>query len=85
MGFGTGVPRPVCCDRGADQFAVPVVEPATGCRKVVFATTLEQTVDDGAPRTGEVYVHRAHSGVHHVVNSQRARYLLIAGVNAVRY
>jgi len=59
-----------------------------------------QTVLDGKPRTGEVYNYSAHFGNYQVivaanslvlpgkpvaaVNTQRARDLLIAGVNAVR-
>ena len=59
-----------------------------------------QTVIDGKPRTGEVYNYSAHFGDYQVivsanplvlpdkpvapVNTQRARDLLIAGVNAVR-
>ena len=59
-----------------------------------------QTVVDGKPRTGEVYNYSAHFGDYQVivaanplvlpdqppapVNTQRARDLLIAGVNAIR-
>ena len=65
-----------------------------GVRRVV------QTVIDGKPRTGEVYNYSAHFGDYQVivsanplvvpdkpvapVNTQRARDLLIAGVNAIR-
>ncbi|CAN1534166.1 MAG TPA: hypothetical protein DEP24_10475 [Mycobacterium sp.] len=59
-----------------------------------------QTIVDGKPRTGEVYNYSAHFGDYQVivsanplvlpgqpvvaVNTQRARDLLIAGVNAIR-
>jgi hypothetical protein len=59
-----------------------------------------QTVVDGKPRTGEVYNYSAHFDDYQVivsanplvlpgqpvvaVNTQRARDLLIAGVNAIR-
>lgn len=75
---------------------VPTIEGATtlGVHRVV------QTVVDGKPRTGEVYNYSAHFGDYQVivaanplvlpdkpvvaVNTQRARDLLIAGVNAIR-
>ena len=75
---------------------VPTIEGARtiGVRRVV------QTVIDGKPRTGEVYNFSAHFDNYQVivsanplvlpgkpvapVNVQRARDLLIAGVNAVR-
>lgn len=75
---------------------VPSIEGAKtiGVRRVV------QTVIDGKPRTGEVYNYSAHFGDYQVivsanplvqpgkpvaaVNTQRARDLLIAGVNAIR-
>ena len=75
---------------------VPSIEgtKTIGVRRVV------QTVIDGKPRTGEVYNYSAHDGDYPVivsanplvlpgkpvaaVNTQRARDLLIAGVNAIR-
>lgn len=75
---------------------VPTIEGAEtiGVHRVV------QTVLDGKPRTGEVYNYSAHFGDYQVivsanplvlpgqpvvaVNTQRARDLLIAGVNAIR-
>lgn len=75
---------------------VPAIEGTTtiGVHRVV------QTVIDGKPRTGEVFNYSAHFGEYQVivsanplvlpgkpvapVNTQRARDLLIAGVNAVR-
>ena len=75
---------------------VPTIEGAAtlGVHRVV------QTVIDGKPRTGEVYSYSAHFGDYQVivsanplvlpdkpvapVDTQRARDLLIAGVNAVR-
>ena len=75
---------------------VPTIQGATtiGVHRVV------QTVVDGKPRTGEVYNYSAHFGDYQVivaanplvlpdkppapVNTQRARDLLIAGVNAIR-
>ena len=75
---------------------VPTIEAAEtiGVHRVV------QTVIDGATRTGEVYNYSAHFGDYQVivsanplvlpgkpvspVNTQRARDLLIAGVNAIR-
>lgn len=75
---------------------VPTIENTRtiGVRRVV------QTVIDGKPRTGEVYNFSAHFGDYQVivsanplvlpnkpvapVNVQRARDLLIAGVNAIR-
>ena len=79
-----------------ESVEVPTIEGAQtiGVHRVV------QTVVDGKPRTGEVYNYSAHFGNYQVivsanplvlpdkpvvgVNTQRARDLLIAGVNAVR-
>lgn len=79
-----------------EAIEVPTIEGAKtiGVRRVV------QTVIDGKPRTGEVYNYSAHFGDYQVivsanplvlpnkpvtaVNTQRARDLLIAGVNAIR-
>jgi hypothetical protein len=68
--------------------------------KTIGVHRVVQTVIDGKPRTGEVYNYSAHFGDYQVivsanplvlpdkpvapVNTQRARDLLIAGVNAVR-
>ncbi len=79
-----------------EAIEVPTIDGAKtiGVRRVV------QTVIDGKPRTGEVYNYSAHFGDYQVivsanplvlpnkpvtgVNTQRARDLLIAGVNAIR-
>lgn len=79
-----------------ESIEVPTIEGAKtiGVRRVV------QTVIDGKPRTGEVYNYSAHFGDYQVivsanplvlpnkpvtaVNTQRARDLSIAGVNAIR-
>jgi len=69
--------------------------------KTIGVHRVVQTVLDGKPRTGEVYNYSAHFGDYQVivsanplvlpdkpvapVNTQRARDLLIAGVNAIRY
>ena len=68
--------------------------------KTIGVHRVVQTVIDGKPRTGEVYNYSAHFGDYQVivsanplvlpdkppapVNVQRARDLLIAGVNAIR-
>lgn len=68
--------------------------------KTIGVHRVVQTVIDGKPRTGEVYNYSAHFGDYQVivsanplvlpdkplvaVNTQRARDLLIAGVNAIR-
>lgn len=68
--------------------------------KTIGVHRVVQTVMDGKPRTGEVYNYSAHFGNYQVivaanplvlpnkpvaaVNTQRARDLLIAGVNAIR-
>lgn len=68
--------------------------------KTIGVHRVLQTVVDGSPRTGEVYNYSAHFGKFQVivaanplvlpekpttpVNTQRARDLLIAGVNAIR-
>ena len=69
--------------------------------KTIGVHRVVQTVIDGKPRTGEVYNYSAHFGDYQVivsanplvlpdkpvapVNTQRARDLLIAGVNAIRH
>ena len=68
--------------------------------KTIGVHRVVQTVIDGNPRTGEVYNYSAHFGDYQVivsanplvlpdkpvapVDTQRARDLLIAGVNAIR-
>ena len=68
--------------------------------KTIGVHRVVQTVIDGKPRTGEIYNYSAHFGNYQVivsanplvlpdkpvapVNTQRARDLLIAGVNAIR-
>lgn len=75
---------------------LPTIE---GAQTIGFHRVI-QTVVDGKPRTGEVYNYSAHFGDYQVivaanplvlpdkspapVNTQRARDLLIAGVNAIR-
>ncbi len=79
-----------------ESVEVPSIEGA----KTVGVHRVVQTVIDGKPRTGEVFNYSAHFGDYQVivsanplvlpdkpvsaVNTQRARDLLIAGVNAVR-
>ena len=69
--------------------------------KTIGVHRVVQTVIDGKPRNGEVYNYSAHFGAYQVivsanplvlpdkpvapVNTQRARDLLIAGVNAIRH
>lgn len=91
VGFGGGAVRGT-----VEAVEVPKIEGTTtiGVHRVV------QTVVDGKPRTGEVFNYSAHFGDYQVivsanplvlpnkptvpVNTQRARDLLIAGVNAIR-
>lgn len=74
--------------------------PAIAGAKTIGVRRVVQTVIDGKSRTGEVYNYSAHFGDYQVivsanplvlpdkpiaaVNTQRARDLLIAGVNAIR-
>jgi hypothetical protein len=74
--------------------------PTIAGTKTIGVHRVVQTVIDGKPRTGEVYNYSAHFGDYQVivsanplvlpdkpvapVNTQRARDLLIAGVNAIR-
>ena len=74
--------------------------PTINGAKTIGVHRVLQTVVDGKPRTGEVYNYSAHFGDYQVivaanslvlpdkppspVNTQRARDLLIAGVNAIR-
>jgi hypothetical protein len=69
--------------------------------KTIGVHRVVQTIIDGKPRVGEVYNYSAHFGNYQVivsanplvltdkqvapVNTQRARDLLIAGVNAIRH
>ena len=69
--------------------------------KTIGVHRVVQTMIDGKPRTGEIYNYSAHFGDYQVivsanplvlpdkpvapVNTQRARDLLIAGVNAIRH
>jgi hypothetical protein len=91
VAFGGGAVRGT-----VEAVEVPTIEGAEtiGVHRVV------QTVADGKPRTGEVFNYSAHFGDYQVivsanplvlpgkppvsVNTQRARDLLIAGVNAIR-
>ena len=91
VSFGGGALRGT-----VEAVEVPKIDGTTtiGVHRVV------QTVVDGKPRTGEVYNYSAHFGDYQVivsanplvvqgkppvpVNTQRARDLLIAGVNAIR-
>lgn len=74
--------------------------PSIDAAETIGVHRVVQTVVDGAARTGEVYNYSAHFGDYQVivsanplvlpdkpvsaVNTQRARDLLIAGVNAIR-
>jgi len=91
VSFGGGAVRGT-----VEAVEVPKIDATTtiGVHRVV------QTVVDGKPRTGEVFNYSAHFGDYQVivsanslvlpnkptapVNTQRARDLLIAGVNAIR-
>jgi hypothetical protein len=91
VAFGGGAVRGT-----VEAVEVPTIDGATtlGVHRVV------QTVTGGKPRTGEVFNYSAHFGDYQVivsanplvlpnkptapVNTQRARDLLIAGVNAIR-
>ena len=91
VAFGGGAVRGT-----VEAVEVPKIDATTtiGVHRVV------QTVVDGKPRTGEVFTYSAHFGDYQVivsanslvlpnkptapVNTQRARDLLIAGVNAIR-
>jgi hypothetical protein len=91
VAFGGGAVRGT-----VEAVEVPKIDGATtiGVHRVV------QTVVGGKPRTGEVFNYSAHFGAYQVivsanplvlpnkptvpVNTQRARDLLIAGVNAIR-
>jgi len=91
VAFGGGAVRGT-----VEAVEVPKIDGATtiGVHRVV------QTAVDGKPRTGEVFNYSAHFGDYQVivsanplvlqnkptvpVNTQRARDLLIAGVNAIR-
>lgn len=91
VAFGGGVVRGT-----VEAVEVPTIDGA----KTIGVHRVVQTVTDGKTRTGEVFNYSAHFGDYQVivsanplvlqgkptvpVNTQRARDLLIAGVNAVR-
>jgi hypothetical protein len=91
VAFGGGVVRGT-----VEAVEVPTIDGA----KTIGVHRVLQTVADGKTRTGEVFNYSAHFGDYQVivsanplvlqgkptvaVNTQRARDLLIAGVNAVR-
>jgi hypothetical protein len=91
VAFGGGVVRGT-----VEAVEVPMIDGA----KTIGVHRVVQTVTDGKTRTGEVFNYSAHFGDYQVivsanplvlqgkptvpVNTQRARDLLIAGVNAVR-
>jgi len=94
---GAGVTGGVGVKGTVEDVEVPKIEgtETIGVHRVV------QTIVDGTARTGEVYNYSAHFGDYQVivsanplvlpgrpvagVNTQRARDLLIAGVNAIRH
>ncbi len=91
VAFGGGVVRGT-----VESVEVPTIDGA----KTIGVHRVLQTVADGQTRTGEIFNYSAHFGDYQVivsanplvqpgkptvaVNTQRARDLLIAGVNAVR-
>ena len=98
---GTGVIKLYCIGGTINGTVEAVEVPQIDGTKTIGVRRVVQTVIDGKPRTGEVYNYSAHFGDYQVivsanplvlpdkpvapVNTQRARDLLIAGVNAIRH